>query len=71
MQNTGNRAENNTQFLVNLWMETYKQEVGGGGVRLPPPTPEVFLSFFQDHYTLAPEIFSSCSFIPCAHFETS
>ena len=70
MQNTGNRAENNTQFLVNLWMEKYKQEVGGGGVRLPP-SREVFLSFFQDDYTLAPEIFSSCSFIPCVHFETS
>ena len=35
VQNTGNRAENNTQFLVNLWMETYKQEVGGWGCHPP------------------------------------
>ena len=33
---------------------------GGGG-----------LSFFLEDKTSAPDVFSSCSFIPCAHFETS
>lgn len=36
VQNTGNRAEDNTQFLVNLWMETYKQERGGDEVATLP-----------------------------------
>ena len=31
----------------------------------------VFLSFSFDEKTSAPDGFSSCSFIPCAHFETS
>lgn len=35
VQNTGNRAENNTQFLVNLWMEMYKQERGDEVATLP------------------------------------
>ena len=30
----------------------------------------VFLSFFQDGKVSAPDFFSSCSFIPRAHFET-
>ena len=44
---------------------TYK----GGGVDATPP--KVFLSFFLEDKTSAPDVFSSCSFIPCAHFETS
>lgn len=32
---------------------------------------EVFLSFFLEAKTSAPGVFSSCSFIPCAHFESS
>ena len=35
-------------------------KVGGGG-----------LSFFLEDKTSAPDVFSSCSFILCAHFETS
>ena len=37
---------------------------------MPPPS-EVFLSFFLEAKTSAPGVFSSCSFIPCAHFESS
>ena len=32
---------------------------------------EVFLSFFLDDKTSAPDVFSSCSFISRTHFETS
>lgn len=32
---------------------------------------EVFLSFFLDDKTSAPDVFSCCSFIPHAHFEAS
>ena len=35
------------------------------------PPSEVFLSFFLEAKTSAPGVFSSCSFIPCAHFESS
>ena len=34
---------------------------GGGGIGCPP--------FFLNDKTLAPDVFSSCSFIPSAHFE--
>ena len=44
---------------------TYKGE-GGGGVCF-----KVFFIFFLADKTSAPEVFSSCSFIPRAHFETS
>ena len=36
-----------------------------------PPLPKVFLSFFPEDKTSAPDVFSSCSFIPRANFETS
>ena len=39
----------------------------GGGI----PYSEVFLSFILEDKTRAPDVFSSCSFIPPAHFETS
>ena len=39
------------------------------GVDATPP--KVFLSFFLENKTLAPDVFSSCLFIPRAHFETS
>ena len=32
---------------------------------------KVFLSFFLEDKTSAPDVFSSCSFIPCTLFETS
>ena len=34
-------------------------------------TPMRFLIFFLDDETSAPDVFSSCSFIPRAHFKTS
>ena len=34
----------------------------GVGELVAPP-------FFLNDKTLAPDVFSSCSFIPCAHFE--
>ena len=49
---------------------TYKE--GGGGAFVATPYPsEVFLSFFLEDKTSAPDVFGSCSFIPHAHFETS
>ena len=44
-------------------------QVGGGGGRVA--TPMWVLIFFLDDETSAPDVFSSCSFIPRAHFETS
>ena len=38
---------------------------------MPAPPRKVFLSFFVEDKTSALDVFSSCSFIPCAHFETS
>ena len=35
------------------------------------PSSEVFLIVFLDDKTSAPDVFSSCSYIPRAHFETS
>ena len=54
--------------------QPYKRWVGRGGGRgseWMPPLPEVFLSFFPEDKTSAPDVFSSCSFIPRANFETS
>ena len=42
----------------------------GGGCH-PPPPQKVFLSFFLEYKTIAPDVFSSCSFIPRADFEMS
>ena len=41
---------------------------GGGWM---PPLHKAFLSFFLEDKTSAPVVFSSCSLIPRAHFETS
>ena len=49
---------------------TYKEGGGGGGGGCHPPR-KVFLSFFLEDKTSAPDVFSSCSFIPCTLFETS
>ena len=35
------------------------------------PPLKVFLSFLVEDKTSAPDVFSSCSFIPRAHFESS
>ena len=48
-----------------LTPETY-----GEGVVTASPS-EFFLSFFLDEKTSAPDVFTTCSFIPRAHFGTS
>ena len=50
---------------------TYKGVGGGGGKGWLLPTHKVFLSFFLEDKTSAPDVFSSCSFIPRANFEVS
>ena len=40
---------------------------GGGGMS---PLHKVFLTFFPEDKTSAPDVFSSCSFIPRADIET-
>ena len=35
------------------------------------PLLSFLFKFFLDDKTSEPDVFSSCSFIPCAHFETS
>ena len=47
---------------------TYKE--GGEWSWIPPPN-KVFQSFFLEDKTSAPEVFSSCSFIPCVDFWTN
>ena len=37
----------------------------------PLSTFEIFLSFFQEDKSSAPDVFGRCSFIPRTHFETS
>ena len=55
--------------ILNLDPRTYKgvgRREGGGVVRV-----KVFLIFSLGDKTSALEVFCSCSFILCAHFETS
>ena len=59
------RKETNA-FCFNL--RTYKW--GGEGVASSDPS-EVFVSFFLDDKTSAPDVFNSFSFFPRTHFETS
>ena len=61
---------------ANLDVKTWNDQIltlgrtrGGGGGWIP--YSEVFLSVILEDKTRAPDVFSSCSFIPCAHFETS
>ena len=42
---------------------------GRDGVDATPP--KVVLTFLLEDKTSALDVFSSCSFIPCAHFESS
>ena len=47
---------------------------GGGGGGVDATLPKVFLSFLLEDKTSAPDVFnvfSSCSFIPRAHLESS
>ena len=53
--------------LVNKPSDVQVGGGGGGGAA----TPMRFFIFFLDDETSAPDVFSSCSFIPRAHFETS
>ena len=48
---------------------TYKEVVGGGGEGMLPP--KLFLGFFLEDKTSAPDILSSCLFIPYPHSVTS
>ena len=48
---------------------TYKEVVGDGGEWMLPP--KLFLSFFLEDTTSAPDILSSCLFIPYPHSVTS
>ena len=50
---------------------TYKKGEGWLSLRPPPAPLRLFRFFFQDDKTSAPDVFSSCSLIPRAHFETS
>ena len=59
------------EFLRNLptkqhWRRFLFQPLDVRGGWLPPPL-KVFLSFFPEDKTSAPDFFSSCSFIPRAH----
>ena len=38
--------------------------------RVDATRPKVFLSFFLEDKASAPDVFSSCSFIPCTQFES-
>ena len=49
-------------------LQTYN---GGGGGWLLANPPEGFSFFFLNDKTSASDVFSRCSFIPRAHFETS
>ena len=58
--------------LLSLLRELTEDQVtykGGGEGWMPPPY-KVFLSFFLEDKTSVPDVFSSCLFIPRAHFET-
>ena len=74
----------NDQFnkVINAYVINKTNTVYGLRYRLNPrtykgvkgcllPTHKVFLSFFLEDKTSAPDVFSSCSFIPRADFETS
>ena len=47
--------------------------MGGGGGNVTPSKKKGFSEpfFFLEDKTLAPDVFTSCSFIPRVHFETS
>ena len=60
--------------IIKLCFQTnYSLDIQGGGggewVWMPPPH-KVFLSFFPEDKTSAPEVFGSCSFISRTDFET-
>ena len=58
-----------TLFLLVYKVANSVYYVQGGRGWIPPP--KVFLSFLVEDKTSALDVFSSCSFIPRAHFESS
>ena len=50
---------------------THGRTIGGGEGGVDAAPAKVFLSFFLEDQTSARDVFSSCSFISCANFETS
>ena len=60
-----------TVVLCHDWkqLETLGRTRVEGGVDATPL--KVFLTFLLEGKTSAPDVFSSCWFIPCAHFESS
>ena len=57
-------------FTRKIFLRTRTYRGGEGGGWMPPPH-KVFLSFFLEDKTSAPDVFSSCSFIARADFEMS
>ena len=58
-------------LVVALFMRYSHHEHGGSGGGYNPLPHNVFLSFFLEDKTSVPDAFTSCSFIPRSHFETS
>ena len=56
-------------FTRKVFLNPRTRTEGGGGVDATPH--KVFLSFFLEDKTSAPDVFSSCSFIARADFEMS
>ena len=60
-------------FIVSRLETTWNPRThkGGGGRGVDDTPPEVFLTLLLEDKTSAPDVFSNCSFIPRAHFESS
>ena len=56
-------------FTRKVFLNPRTYRGGGGGLDATPH--KVFLSFFLEDKTSAPDVFSSCSFFPRADFEMS
>ena len=69
-QHSSAARNSNTNLIARVIIGRTRGGVGGGGGCHPLPPLKVFLSFFLGGQTSAPEVFSSCSFIPRAHFES-
>ena len=69
------RKQKKSFFTIVLFLQVNPRMyngVGGGGEWMPLSSPIRFFSVvILEDKTSAPDVFSSCSFIPCALFETS